>query len=64
MSGIMNDILQDVIKEASIDSCIETSIDCGSTDAEIIDRLQRKYNLSETEAKEQLSKFKTNAQSQ
>ena len=60
MSGIFDDFIWDV----RIASCIETSIDCESTDAEIIDRLQRKYNLSETEAKEQLSKFKTNSASQ
>ena len=60
----MSDILDDFILDVRIASCIETSIDCESTDAEIIDRLQRKYNLSESEAKEQLSKFKTNSQSQ
>lgn len=51
-------IMDDLMNDAAIAECIEGALSFGVSDDQIIDRLKKKYNLSESEAKEQLQKFK------
>ena len=60
MSSVMDEILQEV----AIETCIKVSLKVGATDDQIVELLEEDYGLSESDAKEQLLEFKTNAQSQ
>mgnify|MGYP004704370889 CR=1 FL=1 len=64
MSSVMDDILQEVAKETKIETCIKVCLKVGASDEQIIELLKEDNDISETEAKEQLSKFKANAASQ
>ena len=60
----MNRIMEEIIQEVAIETCIKVSLKVGATDDQIVELLEEDYGLSESDAKEQLLKFKTNSASQ
>ena len=60
----MNSIMDDILQEVAIETCIKVSLKVGATDDQIVELLKEDYGLSESDAKEQLLKFKTNSASQ
>lgn len=56
----MSSVMQEYIQEAAIESCIKTALEFEVSDERIVELLQKKYNLSETDAIIQLAKYKDN----